>query len=384
MRIGIDGGSWSNRRGYGRFLREMAKALSAAPIDHQYVLFLDRAGQDQFTHLNRFETRVVPLSQSISEAASNAGNRSLLDLARMGRAVARERFDVFFFPTVYSYFPLWNGTPSLVGIHDTIADRNPQFAFAGKRQELFWKAKVRLAIRSATLVMTVSEYSCECLENFYHVPRAKIRIVSEAASPQFHASADRSQRERFVLYVGGISPNKNLSTLIQAFALTQARSSGWRLLLAGDYVSDRFQGCYDELAGLIEQKGLGDSIEFTGYVPEDQLAKLYQNAGLFVLPSFDEGFGLPVLEAMACGTPVIASAGHALAEVMGDAGICVPASNPGALAFEIDRVVADPELQKRMSADGLRRASLFTWSQAALDLLQALGEARGLHCRRSP
>ena len=384
MRIGIDGGSWSNRRGYGRFLREMAKALSACSIDHQYVLFLDRAGQDRFTPLPRFETRVVPLSQSIGEAASNAGNRSLLDLARMGRAVAKESFDVFFFPTVYSYFPLWNRTPSFIGIHDTIADRNPSFAFAGKRQELFWKAKVQLAIRTATLVMTVSEYSRNCLETFYHIPRTKIRIVSEAASPQFHAPVDHHHRERFVLYVGGISPNKNLATLIRAFALTEARRFGWRLLLVGDYVSDRFQGCYDELVGLIQGSGLGDSIEFTGYVSEDQLVKFYQNAGLFVLPSFDEGFGLPILEAMACGTPVIASAGHALAEVMGDAGICVPASDPGALAVEIDRVVADPELQKRMSADGLRRASLFTWDQAALDLLQALEEARGLRCRRSP
>ena len=384
MRIGIDGGSWSNRRGYGRFLREIARALSEAPFDHDYILFLDQAGRDQFTHLNRFETRVVPLSQSISQAASNAGNRSLSDLARMGRAVARERLDVFFFPTVYSYFPLWNRTPSLVGIHDTIADRNPLFAFAGKRQELFWKAKVRLAIRNATLVMTVSQYSRKCLESFHHVPRAKIRIVSEAASRQFHAPADQNKRERFVLYVGGISPNKNLATLIEAFAMTEARGSGWRLLLAGDYVSDRFQGCYAQLAGLIEEKALGPSVEFTGYVPEDQLLKIYQSASLFVLPSFDEGFGLPVLEAMACGTPVIASAGHAVAEVIGDAGICVPPSDPSALAFEIDRVVADPDLQKRMSADGLRRASLFTWSQAALDLMQALEDTQGARCQKSP
>jgi glycosyltransferase involved in cell wall biosynthesis len=376
MRIGIDGGSWSNRRGYGRFLREISLALSQSPVDHRYVLFLDSAGAEQYTPLDRFETRVVPLSQQIGTAASSDGSRSPLDLARMGRAVAKERLDVFFFPTVYSYFPLWRSLPTVVGIHDTIADRNPHLAFAGKRQELFWKAKVWLAVRNAGLIVTVSAYSRRCLETVLHVPHRKIRVVSEAASPRFHPPAPGAARQRFVLYVGGISPNKNLSSLIRAFILCQARRSGWRLLLVGDYQGDSFRGCYEELFRLVHESAIVDAVEFLGYVNDDRLVDLYQQAGLFVMPSFDEGFGLPAVEAMACGTPVIAGGGHALAEVLGEAGICVEPLDVEKLAHEIDRVTSDPQLREAMSRNGIARAAQFTWKQAAADLIEVLEEVR--------
>ena len=376
MRIGIDGGSWTNRRGYGRFLQEMAKALSESAERHEYVMFLDAAGAGCFKPLRGFETRVVTLREQIGTAASNDGNRPLLDLARMGRAVAKEPLDVFFFPTVYSYFPLWTGVPNVVGVHDTIADRNPAFAFAGKRQEYFWKAKVRIAIWRASLVLTVSAYSGQCLQNVYQVPPEKIRIINEAASARFCPPPDHAQRERFILYVGGISPNKNLATLIEAFGASAARKEGWRLLLAGDVSSDGFRGCYNELVQLVSKDSLDRAVEFLGYVPDDHLVHLYQRASLFVLPSFDEGFGLPAVEAMACGTPVIASSGNAVAEVVGSAGICVPATDAHAFTEQIDRVIADSELRAQMSEQGLRRAERFTWKQAASDLLQVLEEAR--------
>jgi glycosyltransferase involved in cell wall biosynthesis len=375
MRIGIDGGSWSNRRGYGRYLREIAQALSKAPAEHQYVLFLDDAGADQYTELDRFETRIVPLSQQIGTAASSDGARSLMDLARMGRAVSKEHLDMFFFPTVYSYFPLWRRIPTIVGIHDTIADRNPQLAFAGKRQELFWNLKVKMAIRSADLIMTVSGYSRRCLESFLRVPGQKIRVVSEAASARFHPPREGAARELFVLYVGGISPNKNLATLIRAFGLCEARRAGWRLLLAGDYQSDGFRGCYQELSELVQDQGLTPFVDFLGYVTDDELVDLYQRAGLFVMPSFDEGFGLPAVEAMASGVPVIASAGNALAELVGDAGICVETTDVRTFASQMDRVALNPDLQKQMSESGIARAALFTWKQSALDLLQLFDEA---------
>lgn len=377
MRIGIDGGSWSNRRGYGRFLREIVQALAENAAQHEYVIFLDQAGADTFAPLNRFKTRVVSLTRQIGAAATNDGNRSLGDLARMGRAVARERLDVFFFPTVYSYFPLWTRVPSVVGIHDTIADRNPQFAFQGKRQELLWRTKVKWAIWNATLVMTVSAYSRECLESFYRVPPAKIRIVAEAASSKFRPPPAAHTRQPFLLYVGGISPNKNLATLIQSFHACEGRRRGWQLRLAGDYGNAGFRSCYNELLQLVRERGLTDSVEFLGYVSDSELIRLYQCAGLFVLPSYDEGFGLPAIEAMACGTPVLASSGNALAEVLGGAGICVPPSDAGALTVQMDRLISNPELRRKMSESGILRASLFSWKRAGSDLLDVLESARG-------
>jgi len=373
MRIGIDGGSWSNRRGYGRFLREIVNAIAALQCEHRFVMFLDHAAAADFTPLPRFEIREVALSRQISDAATSAGNRSPRDLLRMGRAVAKEPLDVFFFPTVYSYFPLWNRVPVVLGVHDTIAGRNPQFAFAGKRQELFWRAKVRAALFQSRLVMTVSDYSRNCLREFHNVPDRKIRVVHEAASSMFSIPVPGTPREPFILYAGGISPNKNIGALIRAFS--KLGVPGWRLVLAGDYQSDGFRSCYGELSSLVNELGLHGRVEFPGYVSDTELVRLYQRAGLFVLPSFDEGFGLPAIEAMACGAPVIVGEGNALTEVVGEAGIAFAPRDHEALARQMTRVITDPDLWLRMSESGVRRAASFSWDSAARTLIRVLEEA---------
>jgi glycosyltransferase involved in cell wall biosynthesis len=380
MRIGIDGGSWSNRRGYGRFLREIVHAITRIPCDHDFTVFLDAATAREFAPLPHFQVREVTLSRSVSEAATSDGNRSPGDLFRMGRAVSKEPLDVFFYPTVYSYFPLWTRVPAVVGIHDTIADRNPHFSFATKRQEFLWKAKVRMALFQARLVMTVSEYSSRCLQDHYKVPNSRIRVVPEAASDRFEAPSLNSSREPFVLYVGGISPNKNLGTLIRAFAgLPDDRRSNWRLLLAGDYKSDGFQNCFQEMSALVRECGLQERVEFLGYVSDDDLVRLYQRASLFVMPSLDEGFGLPAVEAMASGTPVIVSDGNSLTEVVGSAGILFPAQDERALSDHMERVISNPQLWDHMSKLGIERAASFSWDHAArvlLNILEEAGQAR--------
>ncbi len=376
MRIGIDGGSWSNRRGYGRFLREVAQALSRLESEHRFVIFLDAASSRTFTPLPGFTVREVKLAHHIAEAATDSGNRSPADLLRMGRAVAGEPLDVFFFPTVYSWFPVWKRVPIVVGIHDTIADRNPRFAFAGRKQELLWKAKVRLALAQSRLVLTVSEYSRRCLQEHYGVAPERMRVVPEAASASFRSLPNGPDREKMALYAGGISPNKNLGTLVRAFAkLENEREAGWRLVLAGDFQSDGFKSCYQEIRTLVEDLGLRDQVEFPGYVTDEKLASLYQQAGLFILPSFDEGFGLPAIEAMASGTPVIVSEGNALVEVVGSAGLSFPVRDIEALAAAMRRVLGDAELRRTLSEAGIRRAAEFSWDQTARALLHVLGEA---------
>src|SRR5262249_31319378 len=156
----------------------------------------------------------------------------------------------------------------------------------------------------------------ECIGRVLGVPAWRIRVLYEAASRQFrHLNGAGPAREPFLLYVGGISPNKNLSTLIRAFHGLRTRRPNARLVLVGDYQSDGFKSCYAELKQMAISLGLDDRVQFTGYVPDEDLVAMYNRAGAFVMPSFDEGFGLPAVEAMACGAPVIVSSGNSLAEV---------------------------------------------------------------------
>ncbi|MBI1356207.1 MAG: glycosyltransferase [Acidobacteria bacterium] len=370
MRIGIDGGAWTNRRGYGRFLRELVAALAALGTEHRYVVFLDSSADRDERWPAGFEPRFVGTSTPVGEAARADGRRSLADMARMSLAAARERLDVFFFPTVYSYFPLLRPVRTVVGVHDTIAEDFPELAFASPRNERFWRWKVRAALWQADACLTVSEHSRSCIERVYGYPGAQIHVAREAPAATFTPGPE--PREDFLLYVGGISPTKNLETLLRAFAASAAPGLGLRLLLVGDYAGDRFKTCHAALAELARELGVAESVTFAGYVPDEELAGLYRRTRLFVMPSWDEGFGLPAVEAMACGAPVLVSRGHALEEAVGDAGLLADTHSPESFREQIDRALADDALRAELSRRAVERAGTFSWEETARRTLELL------------
>jgi glycosyltransferase involved in cell wall biosynthesis len=374
VHIGIDGGCWSNRRGYGRFLRELLQALAAEDGGNRYSVFLDSGSQGDFDLGGPFRAVPVRTAEGVAAGAHASGRRSVTDLLRMSRAVARERLDLFFFPSVYSYFPLLRRVPMLLGVHDTIADRNPRFSFASQRQERFWRWKVRLALAQARAVLTVSNYSRRSIAEHFGFPSSKIRVLYEGASPVFRRMAPPPERGRYILYAGGISPNKNLDTLIRAYARMEARGDGLKLVLVGDYKSDGFKSCHAELCRLVRELGLTGEVEFTGFVPDEDLCRLYNGASAFAMPSLDEGFGLPALEAMACGAPVVVAGGHALEEIAGGAGLVVGPRDEAGLAGAMDRVVRSPEVARALSDRSLRRAAEFSWGKAARQLVGIFSE----------
>ena len=159
LRVGIDGGCWLNRRGYGRYARSLLKALARQDDGIRYVLFVDPLTARELDLPPGFDTVVVPTRHPPAQAASASGRRALGDLWRMGRAVARERLDVFFFPSVYTFFPLLRPVRAVVAIHDVIAEHHPNMVFARRRLALFWKAKLRIALHQARLILTVSDHS---------------------------------------------------------------------------------------------------------------------------------------------------------------------------------------------------------------------------------
>ncbi len=356
MRILIDGGCWTNGRGYGRFTRELMTALARAPR-HEYVMLLDANAEKEYSL--PFPVVSAKLSQSVDDSATSGGRRSLRDLIAMSAVAARQRPDAIFFPSVYSYFPLAPGSRALVGVHDTMADRFPEFAFDSPAQKRFWRWKMRLALAQCRDVLTVSEYSKRSIAQHWGTPAERIHVIPEGAAAIFEPR--ETAKRNVILAVGGISPNKNLASLIRAFRKIRG---GFELVIVGDYQSDGFKTCYAELAALAS----GQNVRFTGRVDDAELCRLYNESMVLAFPSLEEGFGLPALEAMACGLPVVAHHGHAVAEVLGEAGLVVNANDEGELASAIERVLSDASLREQMSGKGFERARRYTWDRAAEEL----------------
>ena len=389
MKIGVDACCWSNRRGFGRFTRELLTAL-VAEGGHEYVFFADRETADAASFPDGVEVVTAATTVSPTEAASAEGRRSLGDLWALTRAVRRHDLDLFFFPAVYSYFPLLNRTRIVVTLHDVIADHYPEATFPNKRLMYFWKAKQRLALLQADRVLTVSEASKDAICEYFGLPPHEVGVTTEAASPEFRCLAPGAATaavlarsglgpdERFVLYVGGISPHKNLGTLVEAFArlVEDAATSDVRLVLVGDYEHDAFHSDYPRLKAQIDALGLGDRVVFTGFVPDADLVHYYNAAALFAFPSLEEGFGLPAVEAMQCGTPVAASDRGSLPEIVGDAGRLFEPTDPEAIRRVLVDILQGDGVAETMRRRGLERVMQFTWEEAARRTRRVLEETR--------
>ncbi len=378
LRIGIDATCLASRRGYGRFLRELLPALLEADDDHEYTLFADRetaAGVDRFP-----VATVQPLtSTSQAGAASARGSRGLRDLWIMGRAVARERLDCMFFPSVYSYFPVPSRVPVVVAFHDVIAERHGDIVFPTRRNRWLWNVKVALARYRARAIITVSEWSRRALAERFGIPLERISVALEAPAPAFQPAADPLPRRawlrkqgwpedaQYLIYVGGFNPHKNLTGLVDAFAalVHDDPGSSLRLLLVGDFAGDVFHADVSALRERIARARLEDRVYFPGFVPDDELRHLYAGALCLVLPSLEEGFGLPAVEAAACGTACVATRNSPLPELLEGAGIFVDPTEPALLRGALERFVREPGLREKLGAVALSRAGALSWRDAA-------------------
>lgn len=396
MRIGVEACTWSNRRGYGRFLRGLFTAMLEEFPGHEYVLVVDRHTFAESRFPAGVKVEVVGTKVQPTQAASADGSRSPLDLWRMGRAVAALDVDVFFFPTRYSFFPVLGGPPTVVAFHDATAERHPELIFPGFRSRLFWRAKTWLALRAADRLVTVSEDARREIAKAFGLEAATIEVIPEGPDPAFGPMTRPIPGEAevlgrygipaglpLVLYVGGISPHKNLQGLMRAVARI-GPSKPWHLVLVGDYANDSFWGCYEELVVLSRDLGIEDRVTFTGYMPDEDLVVVCNLAHLLALVSMNEGFGLPVVEAMASGLPVVASDRGSLPELVGDAGLVVDPSSDEAIAEAIRSLLDDAHLRADLSRRGLLRAQTYSWRSGARRLMSVLEEVAGSGPRLRP
>ena len=268
--------------------------------------------------------------------------------------------------------PLGTAAARVVTIHDMSLELYPECH--PLRRRMINRPLISVAARVADAVVTVSDSARDDLLQFHNVPASRVRVLHEAAGPDFRLIRDHRLRarirmryglpERFVLYVGAIEPRKNLHRLVDAFASARRQGVGHELVCVGPYGwSSR------DLYEHVDRLGLRQVVHFTGYVPAEDLPVIYNLSDFFVFPSIYEGFGLPVVEAMACGTPVITSNSSSLREIAGDAALTADPLSIEALAASLVRVAGDGTLRRELAARGLARAESFSWARTAREML---------------
>ncbi len=227
-----------------------------------------------------------------------------------------------------------------------------------------------LAVRRASAIITISHSARQDLQKVLKIPDKKLHVVYGAAPTHFEPVTnperlDQIRRkyklpDQFLLYVGTLEPRKNLSRLVRAFGRLKKQGQPHKLVLAGPW-GWSMNGFQQQ----IEQLELGDAVQMLGYIPDEDLPGLYSLATVFVFPSIYEGFGLPPLEAMACGTPVLSSKNSSLAEICGEAAYLIDPLDEENLADGLRQVLEDKNLQKKLGENGRKRAAEFSWERAA-------------------
>jgi len=270
--------------------------------------------------------------------------------------------------------------PVVVSIHDLSFEHLPQTFKRRSRTQL--RLTVRHSAKRAARILTLSEYTRQDLIDTYGIEANRISAIPLAAPAHFAPVTEKRELRRvrhtygiegdYFLSVGSIQPRKNLVRLVKAYALLRGHDSNVKLpklVLVG-----KCAWLYDETLRALEESGVKDAVVLTGYVPDEDLPALYSGALCFIYPSYFEGFGLPPLEAMKCGTPVIVGNKTSLPEVVGDAGITVDPFDVDSIAAAIMRLTGDPDLRQELSGKGQKRASMFDWRDTARRTLEVYEE----------
>jgi glycosyltransferase involved in cell wall biosynthesis len=353
LRIGIDARKLHDF-GIGTYIRNLLRQLARLDRDTEFVVLCRAEDCEALASLGD-NFRVVP---------EQAPNYSMTEQVSIPLALWREGVTLFHAP--HYVLPPLVRSRSVVTIHDCIHLMFPQY-LPSRLALQYARTSISLAAKRAARVMTVSESSKRDILRFVDTPADKIDVIYNAYDERFTVEPREEDvvrvRERyqlhdeFVLYAGNVKPHKNLERLIEAFDLVRKRGlDHLRLVMIGDDISK-----YTALRRAVHQHQLHNYVRFLGYMPEETLAVMYRLAGVFVFPSLYEGFGLPPLEAMASGTPVVTSNVSSLPEVAADAAVLVDPYDAHAIADGIYQVLSDETLRRDLRKKGVARAGQFSW-----------------------
>ena len=289
----------------------------------------------------------------------------------------REKLSALFFPTHLDVPPRL-AVPYAATAHDMIQAAMAEQFYSSFKNRLGLRAQVA-ALKGARLILADSRHTKGDVIRYAGVPAERVRVVYLGADPVFRpgAEADVSRLrlpERFILNVGGVDWRKNTRLLLEAFGALAQRRPGYHLVMAGEIQNDpRFP----DLVRGIAARGLQDRVITTGFVSREELAALYGRATALLYPSLYEGFGLPPLEAMACGCPVITTNRTSIPEVCGDAAILLDPGQPEAFGHALILLAEDEGERRRLSRAGVERAKRFSWDACAAETWAALAECFG-------
>lgn len=365
--IGIDIRKLSDY-GIGTYIRNLIKAIAELDRNSEYLL-LHKPGED-----------LSGLPAGMRRAEERAGLYSIGEPYRLGRRARKEKLDLLHCPHYVT--PFKHKCALAVTIHDLIHMLFPQY-LPNRAAYFYARFFLKRAAKRADVILTVSETTKNDI--LAHLPAREERVVvtPNAVDPQFTREISGEELERarqryilhkpFILYAGSIKPHKNLTMAVEAFARFRRRAGGeWRLVIVGSGSAGK------ELYRKIGQEGVRDAVRFLGFIPYGDLPAVYKLANLFLFPSLYEGFGLPPLEAMAVGTPVVASNRSSLPEVLGQAALLTHPHDAAETAEAIERAVSDQQLREKLIDRGLERVRQYSWLKTAEKTLESYRQALGM------
>jgi glycosyltransferase involved in cell wall biosynthesis len=356
VRIAIDARKLRDY-GIGTYVRNLLRHLARLDRTTEYVVLCHEADKQMASHLG----------ENFRPMLDSSPGYSIREQLSVPLDLHRAHVDLFHAP--HYVLPPLTPCRSVVTIHDCIHLRFPQY-LPNRLAHAYAHSSLWIATHRASRILTVSETSKRDILDFFKVRESKIDVIYNAIDERFWEPPPAEEidhvRERyqlddpFVLYAGNIKPHKNIERLIEAFHTLKKRGfDNVKLLIIGDEISR-----YATLRRAVHRHKLHKHVRFFGFVPDKTLASLYRLAAVFVFPSIYEGFGLPPLEAMASGTPVVTSNVSSLPEVAGGAAVLVDPYNVESIVDGVRRVLTNPELANELRAKGIERSREFSWERS--------------------
>jgi len=377
MHIGINGffGTFETT-GSGQYLRGLVPALKRVAPDLTITVFVPW----YLAERNLWDSpwRIVPLDTPFDRLQPQLA-KVWFEQISFPRACQKHEVDVAHVP--YFASPRWPRLPTVVTVHDLIPLILP--AYRGSMLVRGYTRLVAQAAKRAHIVLTDSQSSAHDIHRFLNIPAERLRVIPLAVDRIFRPLSREAcvpvlhrlhLPDRYLLYLGGFDRRKNVHTILQAYARVWSHISEIPLVIAGR-LPQKDSYLIPDPRATASRLGLERRVHFTGWIAEEDKPALYNGAVAFLFPSSYEGFGLPVLEALSCGTPAVVGSGTSLVEVGGPGVLRVPPGQVQPLAEAMEKMVNDPDLRRQLSEQGLEHAHRFSWERTARETLDAYREA---------
>lgn len=369
MRIAIDarGANWYSGTGIGTYTRQILKYLMKHDQDNSYLLYWWGTNYHEMYRDN------------VTIGLTSKKHHHFFEESYIPESLAVNSIDIYHVPQNGMGLPSRKKCTYISTIHDLIPYVLPETVGRGYLKRFI--SEMPRIIQSSDYIITVSEYSKRDIVKIFDYPEEKIKVTHLAADEYF-CPLDKEKcksylrdtyniTDDFLLYLGGFSPRKNVKSILVAFSrIYNELPSSYKVVIIGPSKDDH---CY--LSKLCDTLGISDKVVFTGYVPYEDLPYFYNASTLFIYPSLYEGFGLPPLEAMSCGTPVITSNVSSIPEVVGDGALLINPFDTDDLKGAMEKMLTDDSLRNETAEKGYQRSKDFSWDKTCLNTLKVYEEA---------